>query len=112
MMVLDKEADVEVNQEVDKEVTKVVEVDKELMFVFSLPWITFNARFFITIMISVIIGTYLTFVYFLDANVFWGIIFLGQNSANWHLVYFRMAFLVFRMMCLLFRTSYGLLVFA
>ena len=70
MMVLDKEADVEVNQEVDKEVTKVVEVDKELMFVFSLPWITFNARFFITIMISVIIGTYLTFVYFLDANVF------------------------------------------
>ena len=31
MMVLDKEADVEVNQEVDKEVTKVVEVDKELV---------------------------------------------------------------------------------
>ena len=30
-MVLDKEADVEVNQEVDKEVTKVVEVDKELV---------------------------------------------------------------------------------
>ena len=32
MMVLGKEADVEVNQEVDKEVTKVVEeVDKELV---------------------------------------------------------------------------------
>ena len=31
MMVLDKEADVEVNQEVDKEVTMVVEVDKELV---------------------------------------------------------------------------------
>ena len=31
MMVLDKEADVEVNQEVDEEVTKVVEVDKELV---------------------------------------------------------------------------------
>ena len=32
MMVLDKEADVEVNQEVDKEVTNVVEeVDKELV---------------------------------------------------------------------------------
>ena len=31
MMVLDKEADVGVNQEVDKEMTKVVEVDKELV---------------------------------------------------------------------------------
>ena len=30
-MVFDKEADVEVNQEVDKVVTKVVEVDKELV---------------------------------------------------------------------------------